>query len=240
MSVLPLLDDLTYPASASAPARTFYADGTRVALRSAEGDVAGTTYGIQAGPHDALQAVLWDDGRTSLVASDALNRLAAPVPVTPRDAARTAQRVTRFAARFLAETPERHSHPEPDDDMLARRFSRCARPPSRALYPKIRAEILRILRERASEETPGVPTVKVEYMPWDGERITVPLSIGNQLMKNASASDCGSIGWVTEIKDTSRNGTAGTWVTLEHPGSSSCSTSYWLADDIAHWFIKID
>lgn len=240
MNVIPLPQDRTYPTTATEPERTFFADGSRVVLRNHDEPRKrrkGTTYGILAGPKNALQAVIWDDGDVSNVGIQVLERLAEPVPATARETARTAKRVAMFAARFLAETPEGRGHPGPEDDVLKYRFAGCAKRPPHSLYPRIRVEILRILMERACEPTPGAPTIMVKYVPWSGPWVTVPLAVGNRLMKNAKSDNCGAIGWVTTIEDTTHHGEFRTWVTLKN---SSGQMTYWTANEIPRWFIKVD
>lgn len=47
----------------------------------------------------------------------------------------------KYAARFLAETPEGEAHPEPTGEVLSARFADCTIVPKPELYPAIREQI---------------------------------------------------------------------------------------------------
>lgn len=53
-----------------------------------------------------------------------------------------AKRISGYAAKFLAETPEGEPHPGPTDDEMAARFAWCCRVPTADEYPAIRTAIL--------------------------------------------------------------------------------------------------
>jgi hypothetical protein len=233
--VMPLPEDRFFAATATEPDRVFFADGSHVALRADE-DRTGTTYGIMEGPR-ALQAVIWKDGTAALVGIEALERLAPPAPLSAQDIAKRSKRVEMFAARFLAETPEHAGHPGPIDRTMAQRFANCGKPAPRELYPRIRAEILRILADRAKETTPGAPTVLVEYVPLAGPRLRVLVAVGNRLMESAGSSNAGAISRVTAIADTEHYGLRGRWVSLMRANGK---VVHWLALEITRFFTKVD
>lgn len=234
--VMPLAEDKVLPATQTQPERVVFADGSRVSRYYPEWGVVqvGTTYGSS---RDCLQGVLWDDGEAAICGVEALTRQSAPRQPSARDAAQLAEAVEHLAWHFLARTRPREGHPAPDDHMLGRRFADCLIPPPFAMYPRIRAEVLRILAERAAQSIPGAPTVMVEYHPHSGPILRVPLAVGNRLMKNALSDHCGAIVWVTAIEETTYRNENGTWVTVEDADGRSV---HWRAGESPRRFFKID